>query len=82
MESVTLSASLRPAVRMRGVLRPAAIPAMPPDYAGAYAVTPSAAAQTLPTAGHILYADVAVAAIPYAESPNAGGGLTAVIGGA
>lgn len=81
MESVTLRAFLRPAVQMKGVLRPTAMMDMP-TYMGAYAVTPAAATQTLPTAGCFLHTDVVVAAIPYAELPNAGGGLTAVIGGA
>jgi len=82
MERLTLRAVLRPAVRLTAVFRPAAIPPLPEVYAGAYTVIPAAAAQILPTAGHIMGADVAVAAIPYRESENAGGGLTAVIGGA
>ena len=81
METVTLHASLHPAVRLAAVLRPASFPPVPDSYAGAYTVTPTFAEQSLPTAGKIMLADVAVAAISITESVNAGGGLTAVIGG-
>ena len=50
-----------------------------PWYEGAYAVTPAVTVQTLPTMDTAMVENVTVAAIPYAETPNAAGGLTASI---
>jgi hypothetical protein len=50
-----------------------------PWYEGPYAVTPAVNAQTLSTTNTAMVDDVTVAAIPYTETPNAAGGLTASI---
>jgi len=50
-----------------------------PWYEGPYAVTPAVNAQTLSTTDTAMVDDVTVAAIPYVETPNAAGGLTASI---
>jgi hypothetical protein len=50
-----------------------------PWYEGPYAVTPAVTAQTLSTTDTAMVDDVTVAAIPYTETPNAAGGLTASI---
>ena len=50
-----------------------------PWYEGPYAVTPAVNAQTLSTTDTAMVDDVTVAAIPYTETPNAAGGLTASI---
>ena len=50
-----------------------------PWYEGPYAVTPAVNAQTLSTTDTVMVDDVTVAAIPYTETPNAAGGLTASI---
>lgn len=50
-----------------------------PWYEGPYSVTPAVNAQTLSTTDTAMVDDVTVAAIPYVETPNAAGGLTASI---
>lgn len=51
------------------------------SYAGDYEITPPTAEQTiLPDEGYNYLSQVVVAAIPYAESENAAGGITATIG--
>lgn len=46
----------------------------PSVYEGAYTVTPSAEAQTLPTADKRMSKDVSIKSIPYSEETNASGG--------
>ena len=50
-------------------------------YQGEYVVTPKVEAQTLPTKEKVLFEDVTVEAIPYAEVTNNSGGTTVNIGG-
>lgn len=50
-------------------------------YKGEYVVTPKVDAQTLPTKKKVLFEDVTVKAIPYAEVSNNSGGTTVNIGG-
>jgi hypothetical protein len=50
-------------------------------YLGEYVVTPKVEAQTMPTKNKILFDDVEVEPIPYAEVTNNSGGTTATIGG-
>ena len=49
-------------------------------YKGEYVVTPTVEAQTLPTKKKVLFEDMTVEAIPYAEVSNNSGGKTASIG--
>ena len=54
---------------------------MPPTYDGDYTVTPSAeVAITLETSKKMLYSDITVNKIPYAEVSNNKGGKTVTIG--
>lgn len=50
-----------------------------PYYEGDYSVTPSIAAQTVPTANKYLTEDITVEAIPYSEVSNFSGGKTVTI---
>lgn len=50
-----------------------------PVYGGPYEVTPSAAAQTLSTAGKQMSRNVGIKAIPYREETNETGGTTVYI---
>lgn len=52
-----------------------------PSYGGSVDITPSNAAQTIPTANTALTDDITVQAVPYAEVQNAYG-TTVLIGGA
>lgn len=49
-------------------------------YAGDYAVTPKAEAQTMPTKGKVMTDDVVIHKIPYYEVSNNSGGTTVYIG--
>ena len=51
-----------------------------PDYTGETTVTPSRTAQTLATKDTVLRENIVVEAVPYTETPNAAGGVTAAIG--
>ena len=50
------------------------------EYDGAYVVVPKSEAQTLPTEKKKMRDDVRVLGIPYMETTNPAGGLTAAIG--
>lgn len=50
------------------------------EYDGAYVVIPRAEAQTLPTENKKMRDDVSILGIPYAETTNQAGGMTAAIG--
>ena len=49
-------------------------------YKGEYAVTPKVEAQSLETANKLLKQNVAIRAIPFYETTNNSGGMTAYIG--
>lgn len=51
-----------------------------PRYTGDYEVTPQTVAQVLPTGGKLMTDDVDIRAIPYWETSNQSGGITAIIG--
>lgn len=51
-----------------------------PEYAGDYSITPTTAAQTIPTANRVLTRNLNIEPIPYAEVTNAASGVTATIG--